>query len=81
MSHDDLEADDLLGSFASRGRGRRPTLILTGDRDMFQCATEDVTVLLQRARQEGPDEVGPSEVRGDLRDHARAGAGLHRAAR
>ena len=30
---------------------------------MFQCATEDVTILLQRARQQGPDEVGPDEVR------------------
>jgi DNA polymerase-1 len=30
---------------------------------MFQCANESVTVLLQRARQEGPDEVGPDQVR------------------
>ena len=36
--------------------------ILTGDRDMFQCAREGVTILLQRARQEGPDEMGAAEV-------------------
>jgi 5'-3' exonuclease len=60
----DLEADDLLHSLAvaeSAAGGR--TLILTGDRDMFQCASEDVTVLLQRTGGEGPDEVGPDGVR------------------
>jgi DNA polymerase-1 len=60
----DLEADDLLHSLCiaeveAGGRG----LILTGDRDLFQCASESVTVLLQRARQQGPDEVGPDQVR------------------
>ena len=37
----DLEADDLLGSLAAvetEAGGR--TLILTGDRDMFQCAND-----------------------------------------
>ena len=29
---------------------------------MFQCATDDVHVLMQRARQEGPDDMGPDEV-------------------
>ena len=29
---------------------------------MFQCAGPGVTVLLQRARQEGPDEMGAAEV-------------------
>jgi DNA polymerase-1 len=29
---------------------------------MFQCATDDVHVLMQRARQEGPDDMGPAEV-------------------
>ncbi|HET6549165.1 MAG TPA: 5'-3' exonuclease H3TH domain-containing protein, partial [Solirubrobacter sp.] len=59
----DLEADDLLGSFASletEAGGR--TLILTGDRDMFQCATETVHVLMQQARK-GFTEMGPDEVR------------------
>jgi 5'-3' exonuclease len=63
-SHPELEADDLLGSLAvaevdAGGRA----LILTGDRDMFQCVGEKVTVLLQRARQEGPDEVDAAGVR------------------
>jgi len=59
----DLEADDLMHSYAAaeaKGGGR--ALILTGDRDMFQCASEHVTVLLQRAGQQGPDEMGPAEV-------------------
>jgi 5'-3' exonuclease len=61
---EELEADDLLHSLAAaetEAGGR--TLILTGDRDMFQCASDSVTVLLQRARQQGPDEVGPDAVR------------------
>ena len=44
--HDSLEADDLLGSYAqveSKAGGK--ALLMTGDRDMFQCATKDVTVL------------------------------------
>jgi 5'-3' exonuclease len=64
LDADDLEADDLLHSLAlveSEAGGR--TLILTGDRDLFQCASESVTVLLQRSGQEGPDEVTPEGVR------------------
>jgi DNA polymerase-1 len=43
---DTLEADDLLASYAEAEteRGGR-ALIMTGDRDMFQCAREDVDVL------------------------------------
>ena len=62
-AHPTLEADDLLGAFArleSEAGGR--TLILTGDRDLFQCASDTVTVLLQRSGQEGPDEMGAAEV-------------------
>jgi 5'-3' exonuclease len=42
----DLEADDLLASFAEAetARGGR-ALIMTGDRDMFQCARKNVDVL------------------------------------
>jgi DNA polymerase-1 len=60
----DLEADDLLGSYASvetEAGGR--TLILTGDRDMFQCASDTVSVLLQRTGGDGPEEVTPDGVR------------------
>jgi DNA polymerase-1 len=60
----DLEADDLLHSLAqAETAAGGHTLILTGDRDLFQCASDSVTVLLQRARQEGPDEVTPDGVR------------------
>ena len=63
MSHGELEADDLMHSLcvAEVGAGGKG-YILTGDRDMFQCATDDVHVLMQRARQEGPDDMGPAEV-------------------
>jgi DNA polymerase-1 len=39
-------------------------LILSGDRDMFQCVTGSVHVLLQQRGREGPEELGPDEVRG-----------------
>jgi 5'-3' exonuclease len=63
MSHGELEADDLMHSLcvAEVDAGGK-AYILTGDRDMFQCATDDVHVLMQRARQEGPDDMGPAEV-------------------
>jgi DNA polymerase-1 len=63
MTAGDLEADDLLHSLCAvetQAGGR--SLILTGDRDMFQCASDTVTVLLQRARQQGPDEVDAEGV-------------------
>jgi 5'-3' exonuclease len=59
-----LEADDLLGSYArveEKARGR--SLLMTGDRDMFQCATERVSVLYIRTGQRGAEEVGPAEVK------------------
>jgi 5'-3' exonuclease len=60
----DLEADDLLHSLAEvETAAGGTTLILTGDRDMFQCANDSVTVLLQRTGGEGPEEVGPDAVR------------------
>jgi 5'-3' exonuclease len=64
---DELEADDLLGSYAQAeaSRGGR-ALLLTGDRDMFQCASDDVTVLYVKTGTggKGPEEVGPDEVLG-----------------
>jgi 5'-3' exonuclease len=62
-SHDDLEADDLMHAYAAAevAAGGR-ALILTGDRDMFQCAGPGITILLQQARREGPEEMGPAEV-------------------
>jgi DNA polymerase-1 len=57
----DMEADDLLGSYAAKetDAGGR-TLIFTGDRDMFQCANDTVTVLL--AARGGPQLVDAAEV-------------------
>jgi DNA polymerase-1 len=64
LNDDSVEADDLLGSLAraeEKAGGR--ALILTGDRDLFQCATERVSVLLLGGRgKRGPEEVGPAEV-------------------
>jgi 5'-3' exonuclease len=61
---DDLEADDLLGTYARReaeAGGR--ALLLTGDRDMYQCASEAVTVLYVRTGNKGAEMVTPEEVR------------------
>jgi 5'-3' exonuclease len=60
----DLEADDLLGTFARReAEAGGHALLLTGDRDMYQCAGERVTVLYVRTGGKGAEEVGPAEVR------------------
>jgi 5'-3' exonuclease len=61
---DDLEADDLLGALAAAEEAAGgEALILTGDRDLFQCATDAVRVLLLGGRgQKGPAEIGPAEV-------------------
>jgi 5'-3' exonuclease len=60
----DLEADDLLGTLARReaAAGGR-ALILTGDRDMYQCAAPGVTVLYVRTGGKGAEEVNPDGVR------------------
>jgi 5'-3' exonuclease len=58
-----LEADDLLGSLASaeaQAGGR--ALILTGDRDMYQCTGERVSVLYLKSGISGFEEVDPGEV-------------------
>ena len=62
--HDSLEADDLLGSFAAReseAGGR--ALLLTGDRDMYQCASGSVSVLYVRTGGRGAEVMTPAEVR------------------
>src|SRR5206468_1421392 len=64
LGHESLEADDLMGSLAAvEAEAGGQALILTADRDMFQCVSDSVTVLQQKARQQGPDEVGPDQVR------------------
>ncbi|MGZ4279784.1 MAG: 5'-3' exonuclease [Solirubrobacteraceae bacterium] len=58
LVHDELEADDLLGALAAaetRAGGR--TLLFTGDRDMFQCVSEHVSVLYPAGRGKGEPEI------------------------
>jgi 5'-3' exonuclease len=58
-----LEADDLLYTLAQAElRAGGETLILTGDRDMFQCAGEGVTVLYLRTGVRGTEVVDAAEV-------------------
>jgi DNA polymerase-1 len=62
---DTLEADDLLGAYARRetDAGGR-TLVMTGDRDMFQCAGEQVQILYVRTGgKQGAELVDSAEVR------------------
>ena len=76
-----LEADDLLGAYAQlEAHAGGTALLMTGDRDMFQCATDAVTVLYVSTGK-GAAEVDPAEVERRYGVDARAGAGLHRAAR
>jgi 5'-3' exonuclease len=62
--HETLEADDLLGSYAELEVAKKgKALLFTGDRDMYQCANEDVTVLYVRTGGKGAERVTPAEVR------------------
>ena len=63
--HDTLEADDVLGSLAEiEEKAGGSALILTGDRDLFQCATKKVNVLLLGGRgKSGPQRIDPAEVK------------------
>lgn len=58
-----LEADDLLGSFGlvEQGAGGS-TLILTGDRDMYQCVCDAVSVLYLKQGAAGFEIVDAPEV-------------------
>jgi 5'-3' exonuclease len=60
----DVEADDLLGSLATveEDAGGR-ALIVTGDRDMYQCVSSSVSVLFLKSGVTGFAEVDPAEVR------------------
>jgi 5'-3' exonuclease len=60
----ELEADDLLGALASVesvASGR--TLIMTGDRDMYQCVSDRVSVMYLKQGTTGFEEVDADEVR------------------
>jgi 5'-3' exonuclease len=63
-SSPDLEADDLLGALATvetQAGGR--TLIVTGDRDMFQCVSDRTSVLLLKSGISGFEEMDPAAVK------------------
>ena len=61
--HDSLEADDLLGTYARlEAKAGGTALLLTGDRDMFQCVSDSVKVLYVRTGGRGAEEIGPAEV-------------------
>jgi 5'-3' exonuclease len=60
---DELEADDLLHSFArAEEQAGGTALVLTGDRDMYQCASDRTTILYVRTGAKGVEEVDPAEV-------------------
>jgi 5'-3' exonuclease len=63
LGSEDLEADDLLGALAlaESGRGGR-ALVMTGDRDMYQCASERVRVVFLTQGKQGFESLGPGEV-------------------
>jgi len=63
-THDSLEADDLIGSYAKREQdaGGR-ALLMTGDRDMFQCAGKGVKVLYVSTGVRGAEEIGSAQVK------------------
>jgi 5'-3' exonuclease len=64
LTGDGVEADDLLGSLASiEARAGGNALILTGDRDMYQCVGEHVSVLYLKSGTTGFEQVDAAEVR------------------
>jgi DNA polymerase-1 len=58
-----MEADDLLGSLAETEiEAGGQALLLTGDRDMYQCVGDRVSVLYLKSGTSGVEEVDPDEV-------------------
>lgn len=63
ISHDTLEADDVLGALAAAEvAAGGEALIFSGDRDMFQCVGEHVRVLFPGGKG-GPDVIDVAAVR------------------
>ncbi|MEH3053253.1 MAG: 5'-3' exonuclease [Patulibacter minatonensis] len=61
--HETLEADDLLGAYAKLEHAERaPCLLLTGDRDLFQCVTANVRVRFPQGAGKGVATVDPAGV-------------------
>jgi 5'-3' exonuclease len=62
LRHGTLEADDLLGALARvESEAGGEALLFTGDRDMFQCVSDAVTVLWPAGKGE-TEPIGPAEV-------------------
>jgi 5'-3' exonuclease len=62
--HDSLEADDVLGSYARlEADAGGHALVMTGDRDMFQCVGDRVTVLYVRTGGRGAEIVDAADVK------------------
>jgi DNA polymerase-1 len=60
---EELEADDLLGGLATAETAAGgEALILTGDRDMFQCVGDGVSVLLLKSTVKGFEVIDSREV-------------------
>jgi 5'-3' exonuclease len=60
----DLEADDVMGSLAkAEEKAGGEALLMTGDRDLFQCVTDRVKVLYVRTGSRGAELVDAKEVK------------------
>jgi len=63
LGHDTLEADDLLGSLATiEAKAGSTAVLFTGDRDMFQCVNDAVSVLFPGGK-DGPTLIDEAGVR------------------
>jgi 5'-3' exonuclease len=61
---DELEADDVMGSLAwTEERAGGEALLMTGDRDLFQCVSERVKVLYVKTGSKGAEVVDAAEVK------------------
>jgi len=61
---DELEADDVMGSLAkAEEKAGGEALLMTGDRDLFQCVTPNVKVLYVRTGVRGGELVDAAEVK------------------
>jgi DNA polymerase-1 len=61
---DDLEADDVMGSLAkAEEKAGGEALLMTGDRDLFQCVTDHVKVLYVKTGSRGAEFVDAAEVK------------------
>ena len=70
MTDPGLEADDLLGALAAaEAQAGGQGLIMTGDRDMYQCAADRVSVVFLKQGASGFEEVEPGRGQGPLRHH------------